>query len=185
MEFWKSFFVAGANEFPMSQQTYIFNYFSKFRIYNCIKLIQDYFVIKSGYSRPINDNDVEAAVQLEVYTSFSYHSSHRCYEVNDINLLDSWVNYAEGHFTKNKHLPPIKISNCSNGCSMKTVVRGRHWSLYALQNINKSPNGNVVRTAEVKIVDLLSVFLQQINVTIFDAYNTSFWNVQSIGKKFN
>jgi hypothetical protein len=169
----------------MSQQTDIFNCFSKFRIYNCIKVSQEYFEINNGYSRPINDNDTEAAVQFRVYTWFLYHSSHCCIEVNDINLQDSWVISAQGHFTKNKHLSPIKISNCSNGCSMKTVVRVSHWSLYALRNINKSPNGNVVRKAEGKIVDLLSVVLQQINVTIFDTYNSSFEKCQSIGTKFN
>ena len=47
---------------------------------------------------------------------------------------------------------------------MKNVVRSSHWSLIALHNKNKFPNGSVVRTAERKDVDLLSVVLQQMNL---------------------
>jgi hypothetical protein len=48
---------------------------------------------------------------------------------------------------------------------MKTVVRSSHWSLSALHNKNKFPNRSVVTTAEGKDLDLLSVVLQQMNVT--------------------
>jgi len=48
---------------------------------------------------------------------------------------------------------------------MKTVVRSSHWSLIALYNKYKFPNGSVVRTAEGKRDDLLSVVLQQMNLT--------------------
>jgi len=64
------FVVAGVIEFPMSQQTDIIIYFSKFRIYNCIIVSQEHFVIDNVYSRPIKPNDVDAAVLLGVYTSF-------------------------------------------------------------------------------------------------------------------
>ena len=64
------FVVAGANEFPKSQQTDIFNYLSKFRIYNSILLSQVHYVIDNVYSRPTNENDVERGVELGVYTWF-------------------------------------------------------------------------------------------------------------------
>ena len=64
------FVVAVAYEFPMSQPTDIINCFSKFRIYNFIIVSQEYFVIDNGYNRLIKPNDVDAAVQLGVYTSF-------------------------------------------------------------------------------------------------------------------
>jgi hypothetical protein len=41
------FVVAGANTFPMLQQTAIFDYFSKLRIYNCIIESQEHVVIEN------------------------------------------------------------------------------------------------------------------------------------------
>ena len=41
------FVVAGANTFPMLQQTAIFDYFSKLRIYNCIRVSQEHVVIEN------------------------------------------------------------------------------------------------------------------------------------------
>jgi hypothetical protein len=46
------FVVAGANKFSMSQQTQIFDHFSKLRIYNCIIVNQELYVIDTEYSRP-------------------------------------------------------------------------------------------------------------------------------------
>jgi hypothetical protein len=45
------FVVAGANEFSMSQQLDIFDYLSKFRIYNCIIVSQGHYVIDSEYKK--------------------------------------------------------------------------------------------------------------------------------------
>ena len=83
------FVVAAANEFSMSQQIDIFDYFSKFRIYNCIIVSQEHDIIDKEYSRPIKVDDVDARMKLGVYTWFPYQSSDRCTEVNDITLLDS------------------------------------------------------------------------------------------------
>jgi len=94
-----------------------------------------------------------------------YPSSDRCTEVNDITLLDSWVITAQGHFTKNTDLFPIKISKSLNGCPMKNFVRSSNWTHIARHNRNKFPNGSVFRAAEGKDVDLLSVVLQQMNLT--------------------
>jgi hypothetical protein len=60
------FVVAGANEFSLSQQKYIFDYFSKLRIYNCIIVSQEHYVIDKEYSRPINVNDVDTGKKLWV-----------------------------------------------------------------------------------------------------------------------
>jgi len=65
-----------------------------------------------------------------------------------------------------KGISQRKISNSFNGCLTETVVRTGHWTLIALYNINKFPNGSVVKTAEGKDVDLLSVVLQQMNLTL-------------------
>ena len=109
-----SFVVAGAKEFLMSQQTDIFNYLSKFRIYNCIIINKENDVINKESSRPVNINDVGMGMKLGVYTWFPYQSLDRCTEVNDITLLDSWVISAQGHFTKKTDLFPRKISNNLN-----------------------------------------------------------------------
>jgi len=97
---------------------------------------------------------------------FPYQSSDRCTEVNDITLLDSWVFSAQGHFTKNNNLFPIKFGKSFNGCPMKTVVRSSHLSLNAIHISNKLSNGSVARTVMGKDVNLLRVVLQQMNMTL-------------------
>jgi hypothetical protein len=166
--FWNSearFVVAGANEFSMSQQTDIFEYFSKFRIYNCIIVSHGHYVIDNVYSRPIIHNDVDRSVQLGVFSWFPYQSSDRCTEVNDITLLDIWVPSAQGHFTKNTDLFATKISNSFNGCTMKTVVRQSYWTLNAGYVNEKLSNGSIVWKAEGPDVDLLMAVLQKLNMT--------------------
>jgi hypothetical protein len=121
------FVVAGTNEFSMSQQIKIFDHFSKFRIYNCIIVSQEHYVIDKEYSRPKNVNNLDTGMKLGVYTWFPYKKNDSCNEVNDITLLDSWVISAQGHFTKNTYLCPVKISNSLKGCPIKAVVRDVHW----------------------------------------------------------
>ena len=124
--------MAGGNEFSVSQQKDILDYFSKFRIYNCIIVCQKQHEIDKVYSNAKNASDVYTALQLGVYTWFPYQSSDRCTEVNDFTLLDSWVISAQRHFTKNTDLFPIQIRNSFNGCPMKTVVKASHWSFNAV-----------------------------------------------------
>jgi len=118
---------AGANEFSLSQQMHIFDHFSKIRIYNCIIISQEHFVIDKEYSRPIKVNDVEAGMELGVYTWFPYQSSDSCTEVNDITLLDSWVISAPGQFNKNTDVFPGKISKSLKRGPLKAVVKDGHW----------------------------------------------------------
>ena len=62
------FVVAGANEFSMSQQMDIFEYFSRLRIYNSIIVSQNLDVIDKEYIRPTKDNEVSTGMKLVVYT---------------------------------------------------------------------------------------------------------------------
>ena len=156
------FVVAGANEFSMLQQTDIFHYLSKFRIYNCIILSREHYIIDQEHSRPINVNDVGTGMNLGVYTWFPYQSSDRCTEVNDITLLDSWVISAQGHFIKNIDLFPVKIRNSFNGCPMKAVVRDGHDSMGTYYTNNMVYNGSHIKGMEM---DLLRIILQQMNMT--------------------
>jgi len=74
--------VAGANEFSMSLQTEIFNFLSKFRIYNCMIVSREHYLIGNIYiyiySRPIIVKDADKFMKLGVYTWFPYQSSDRC-----------------------------------------------------------------------------------------------------------
>jgi len=160
------FVVAGANEFLMLQQRDILNFFSKYRIYNCIIVSQGNYVVDKEYSRSINGNDTDTGMKLGVYTWFPYQSSDRCTEVNDITILDSWVISAQGHFTKNTDLFPRKISNNLNGCPMKAVVRDTHWYLTTKYVYYNDPNVNVLKYVAGLEYDLLMVVLQQMNMSL-------------------
>jgi hypothetical protein len=158
------FVVAGANKFSILQQTAIFDFFSKYRIYNCIIVSQVHDVIEKVYSKPINVNDVDTGMKLGLYTWFPYQSSERCTEVNDITLLDSWVISARGHFTRNTDLFPIKMRNSFNGCPMKAVVRNGQSFEATYYTYDYVSSMNVIRGLEM---DLLRIILQQMNMTFF------------------
>jgi len=151
------FVVAGANEFSMSQKKNIFTAFSKLRIYNCITVSQEHYVIDKEFSRPININDVDTDMKSVVYTWFPYQNPDTYLEVNDIILLDSWVISAQGHFTKNTDLFPRKINNNLNGCPMKAVVRDGHWDFTTVYVNHTYSNGCVVTYIKGMETDLLRV----------------------------
>ena len=159
------FYVAGTNELAISQQTDVFDYLSKLRMYNCIIASQEHYVIGQRFTRPINFNDVDTGMKLGVYTWFPYQSSDRCAEVNDITLLDSWVISAQGHFTKNTDLFPRKIGNNLNGCPMKAVARDGHWIFTAIYFNQTDSNGSFVKEVIGLEINLLRAVLQQLNMT--------------------
>jgi hypothetical protein len=156
------FVVAGANKFSMLQQTAIFEYLSKFRIYNCIIVSQLHDVIDNQNNKPTNVNDVDTDMKFGVYSWFPYQSSDNCTEVNDITLLDSWVISEQGQFTKNTDLFPIKFRNNFNGCPMKAVViiKDRYDEVYTLNN-------TVSNETDIKGFEmvLLKIILKQMNMT--------------------
>jgi len=163
--FWNSearFVVAGTNEFSVLQQTDIFDYLSKFRIYNCIIVSREHYIIDREYRKPINDKDIDTGMKLGVYTWFPYQSSVHCTEVNDITLLDSWVISAQGHFTKKTDLFPIKIRNSFNGCPMKAVVREVRQFVETFYVNGKVTNGSDIRDWEL---GLLKMIVQHMNMT--------------------
>ena len=160
------FVVAGANEFSVSQQMDIFDYFSIFRIYNCIIVSLKHGVIQNLYKGSITFTDVQKGITLVVYTWFPYQNSSRCTEISDVTLLDSWVISAQGHFTKNTDLFPRKISNNLNGCPMKTFVRNGHWDFTTVYYQYNDPNGNVRTNIKGVEITLLKVVLQQMNMSI-------------------
>ena len=67
-------------------------------------------------------------MNLRVYTWFAFHSSDRCTDSNDTTLLDSWVIYAQGHFTKNNDFSR-KISMRLRGCHLQAILRDNSWPL--------------------------------------------------------
>jgi hypothetical protein len=156
--------VAGADEFLVSQQKGILNYFSYMRIYNCIIFSQNYNKKANEYSRSISDNDAKTVMKLGMYTWFPYPSSDRCTEVNDITLLESWVISAQGHFTKKTDLFPRKVNKSFNRCPMKAFVRDDHWK-FTVQYVNHTDSN--VRYIEGLEMDLLRFVLQQMNMMFF------------------
>jgi hypothetical protein len=159
--FWNSearFVVAGANKFSMLQQRYIFNFFSKFRMYNCIIVSSEHYVIDNEISRPLKFNAVDTGMKVGVYTWFPYQSSDRCTEVNDITLLDSWVISAQGHFTKNTDLFPSKFSNRLNGFPMKAFVDNVQSTLTTKYVKHTDSKGKVVKHVVGNEMKLLWIF---------------------------
>jgi hypothetical protein len=98
--------------------------FSKLRIHNCIIVSQKHDVIDKEYSKLKYVNNVDTGMKLGVYTWFPNQSSDRCTYVKDTTLIDSSVMSAQGHFTKNTGLFPIKIRKSFNGCPMKAILSG-------------------------------------------------------------
>jgi hypothetical protein len=165
VRFWNSetrFVVAGANNFSMLQQTAIFDLFSKLRLYNCIIISQEYNVIDKEYSKSRNGNDLDTGMKFGVYTWFPYQSSDRCTEVNDIRKLDTWVVSAQGHFSKNTDLFPIKIRKSFNRCPMKAVVRDAGGFITTQYVKGKDSTGSDIKGMEM---DLLRIILEQMNMT--------------------
>jgi hypothetical protein len=79
--------------------------------------------------------------------------------VYDTTLLDSWVISAQGHFTKNTDLFPVKISKSLNAFPMKAVVHD-NYSKFTMYS-----NGTLVSYITVLEMKLLWVVLQQMNMT--------------------
>jgi hypothetical protein len=156
------FVVAGASKFSTLQQTAIFDYFSKLRIYNCIIVSQEHDALDNQNSKLTIINDVDAVMKLSVYTWFPYRSSDCCTEVNDITLLDSWVISAQEYFTKNTDLFPVKIRNSFNRCPMKAVVRNTSILLEVYYI-----NDNVSSESDIGgfEMDILRIILKQMNMT--------------------
>jgi len=101
----------------------IFDYLSKFRIYNCITVSREHYELDRVYSRPINVNDVDKGMKLLMCNWLPYQNSDGCTEVNDITRQDSWVISTRRDFTKNIELFPRKFSYSLNGCPLKAFVR--------------------------------------------------------------
>jgi hypothetical protein len=82
--------------------------------------------------------------------------------VNDIALLDSWVISAQGHFSKNIDLFPIKIRNRFNGCPMKSLVTATGGFTQTYFTYDKDSRLIDIKGFEM---DLLRIILEQINMT--------------------
>jgi hypothetical protein len=156
------FVVAGANMYSKLHQTAIFDYFSQLRIYNCIIVSQLHDVMDIDHSKQTNVNDVDADMKLGLYTWFPYQTSNHCTEVKDTTLLDSWVFSAQGNFTNNTDLFPIKIRNSFNGCPMKAVVRNGYGFIETYYLKDKVSSESDIYGLEM---NLLRIILKQMNMT--------------------
>jgi len=175
------FVVAGANEFSISQQRNIFEYFSNFRIYNCIIVTQEYYALDKEFRGKNWVNIVETGKKLVVYTWFPYQSSDHCTEVNAVTLLDSWVITAQGQFTKNTDLFPRKINNNLNRCPMKAFIRDTNTTYNAIYVQRTFSNGSSLEYMEGFEYQLLNVVLQKMNMRLVHDFtpNVSYLNVET------
>jgi hypothetical protein len=167
--FWNSdarFVVACATKFSMSQQKKIFYFLSQLRIYNCIIVSLEHDVIGRENSRLETFHDVDTGMIFGVYSWFPYQSSNRCDIVHDITLLDSWVIYGQGHFTKNTDLFPRKIGNSFNGCPMKAFVMPDLTDLVMPFKREMSSNGKGATDMEVAYYMLLRTVLHHMNMSL-------------------
>ena len=160
------FVVARANEFSMLQQTEIFDSFSKLRIYNCIIVSREHYVIDNKYSSLVKVNAADTDMKLGAYTWFPYLSSDLCTDVNDITLLDSWVISAQEHFTKNTDLFPGKISNSLKGCPLKAIIYNCASEYLTNYTKHTYSNCSVVWYIEGFSYELLRAVLHQMNMTM-------------------
>jgi hypothetical protein len=174
------FVVAGANKFSILQQADIFEYFSKFRTYNCIIVSQLPDVVYNKNNKPTKVNDVDRDMKFVASTWFPYQSSDRCTEVKLITLLDIWVISEQGHFTTNADLFPIKIRNSFNRCPMKAVLR----DIYGFKEVDYL-NDTVSSESDNSGLEmkLLRIILKQMDMTFiyvstpeFNATDKSFVN---------
>jgi len=104
-------------------------------------------------------------MKLGVYTWFPYQSSDNCNEMNDVTLLDSWVISAQGHFTKNTDLFPVKIGKSFNRCPMQGYVIEDNWDLTTNYVHNNDSNRNVGMYIKSLEYELLRVVFQEMSMT--------------------
>jgi hypothetical protein len=86
--------------------------------------------------------------------------------VDDITVLDSWVIYGQGHFTKNTDLFPRKIGTSFNGCPMKVLV-------HDIQSEFKTKltyeSDSIVSHYDGLEIKLIQTALQKMNMTFLGA----------------
>jgi hypothetical protein len=159
------FVVATANKFSTWQKIEIFIILSVYRIYSIIIVSPEQYDTNKELKRQININDVDTGMKFAVYTWFPYQSSDRCSEVKNITLLDSWVISAEGHFTKNSGLFPVKFIKGFTFCLMQAYVIEDHWDLIKNYVHNNDSNRNGGMYKKSLEYELLRVVLQEMNMT--------------------
>jgi len=128
-------------------------FFSKFKIYNCIIVSQEYSVIHNECKGPKNVNVLDTNMKLAVYTSFPYQSSERFTEVNDINQLKSWVISAQGtspriltcfherSVTASTDVLWKQLQGMLYGILLRSMLTARIQTLYSIEP-GKSGKGN-------------------------------------------
>ncbi|PNF13985.1 hypothetical protein B7P43_G08686 [Cryptotermes secundus] len=124
----------------------------KHRIVNAIALVCS----KEGKEVPV----------LNVYTWFPYQSPERCTRVQDVALLDTWVQTGNGYFVTNNHLFPQKINRNLHGCPIRIITEP---TAFAVEDpeylfINRSRLPVVVYRGGWEI-RLLNIISQTMNMT--------------------
>jgi hypothetical protein len=103
---------------------------------------------------------------LGAYTWYPYQSAERCIRVEDVTLLDTWVEIGSGYFARNTHLFPQKINTNLHGCPMRIITQQ---TIFAVEDphreyVNHSALPRLVYRNGWE-VRLLKVITQAMNMT--------------------
>lgn len=161
------FVVALLNSYRHPQLTVqrLFEELWKHRIVNAIALVSS----KEGKVVPV----------VDVYTWFPYQGAGRCTRVQNVTLLDTWVETGNGYFIRNRHLFPQKIRNNLHGCPIRIITEP---TAFAVEDpeylfINRSRVPTIVYRGGWEI-RLLNVISQAMNMTEdFLLPIGDFWNL--------
>lgn len=100
------------------------------------------------------------------YTWFPYQTAERCFRVQDVTLLDTWVKRGNGYFLRNTHLFPQKIGSNLHGCPLRIITQPTIFTVLDphYEFINRSAVPKVVYRDGWEI-KLLNIITRALNMT--------------------
>jgi hypothetical protein len=116
---------------------------------------------------------------VDVYTWFPYEGPGRCTRVQNVTLLDTWVETGNGHFIRNRHLFPQKISKNLHGCPIRIITEPTAFAVEDPEflSMNRSRRPTIVYRGGWEI-RLLNIISQAMNMTEeFLLPISDFWNL--------
>jgi hypothetical protein len=94
--------------------------FASWKILNVIVILNaSQLQVNEHNSEMINNIQIQ---KFDIYTWFPYQAPNRCWTVDDVILLDSWIVEGNGRFTKNINLFSDKIKHNLHGCPLTAAT---------------------------------------------------------------
>jgi hypothetical protein len=127
----------------------------------------------------VSSNEGELVPVLKVYTWVPYQSAERCTRVQDVTLLDTWVEIGNGYFMRNNYLFPQKIRKNLHGCPIRIITEP---TVFAVQDpdylfINRSRVPKIVYRGgwEIKLLNIISETMNMTEDYLLPI--NDFWNL--------